>query len=276
MRKLCLCFMSKPRFRFFEMMPSSWYYKLRDMAKPRRIRDNSKVFKNPQNPTSKAPKPNISSPSKPEGQNRASYYLSSKERADKLEKLYSDHPKKENFKGLDTHFPSEPLISPKLRSKAKPYYTRSNSISSVSLKNFKYHQIESSTETESTKDIIFDLVITSPEIKLRPILTKPCVKKEERRKNRGGKMIKLSSISPCNSKRRWISESLVVVKRSTNPEIDFTNSMIEMILENKITKMKDLEELLACYFSLNSKEYHDVILKVFEKIWLVFYEVRYS
>ncbi|URE04058.1 hypothetical protein MUK42_03743 [Musa troglodytarum] len=51
------------------------------------------------------------------------------------------------------------------------------------------------------------------------------------------------------------------------PAEDFRDSMLEMIVENNIRASKDLEELLACYLSLNSDEYHDAIVKAFQQIW---------
>ncbi|PON37668.1 Ovate protein [Parasponia andersonii] len=73
------------------------------------------------------------------------------------------------------------------------------------------------------------------------------------------------SISSRNN--RHLSESFAVVKSSVDPQRDFRESMVEMIVENNIRASKDLEELLACYLSLNSKEYHDIIVKAFEQIW---------
>ena len=64
-----------------------------------------------------------------------------------------------------------------------------------------------------------------------------------------------------------LSESCAVVKSSFDPERDFRESMLEMIVENNIRASNDLEELLACYLSLNSDEYHDLIVKAFEQIW---------
>jgi uncharacterized protein (TIGR01568 family) len=58
-----------------------------------------------------------------------------------------------------------------------------------------------------------------------------------------------------------------VVKFSVDPQRDFKDSMVEMIVENNIRGSKDLEDLLACYLSLNSKEYHYIIVKAFEQIW---------
>jgi len=64
-----------------------------------------------------------------------------------------------------------------------------------------------------------------------------------------------------------LSASFVIVKSSVDPQREFRESMMEMIVANNITSGKDLEELLVCYLSLNSKEYHDVIVKVFRQIW---------
>ncbi|THU56811.1 hypothetical protein C4D60_Mb11t21130 [Musa balbisiana] len=75
-------------------------------------------------------------------------------------------------------------------------------------------------------------------------------------------------------KRKGLSESFAVVKSSSNPHRDFKDSMLEMIVENNIRASKDLEELLACYLSLNSREYHDVIVKVFEQIWFDLTDIK--
>lgn len=69
------------------------------------------------------------------------------------------------------------------------------------------------------------------------------------------------------NRRKGLSESLAVVKHSSDPKKDFRDSMMEMIRVHKLRAAKDLEELLACFLSLNSEEYHDVIVKVFEEIW---------
>ncbi|KAL1541039.1 transcription repressor OFP1-like [Salvia divinorum] len=65
----------------------------------------------------------------------------------------------------------------------------------------------------------------------------------------------------------FFTESFVIVKASFDPEKDFKESMMEMIVENNIRAFKDLEELLACYLSLNSNQYHDMIVKAFQQIW---------
>lgn len=63
-------------------------------------------------------------------------------------------------------------------------------------------------------------------------------------------------------------DSFAVVKCSSNPEKDFRDSMVEMVTELQINQPEEMEELLACYLTLNSDEYHDLIVKVFRQVWL--------
>ena len=77
----------------------------------------------------------------------------------------------------------------------------------------------------------------------------------------------MSSAAAAAAARRSLSDSFAVVKSSLNPQRDFRESMVEMIVQNNIRTSKDLEDLLACYLSLNSDEYHDLIIKVFKQIW---------
>ncbi|CAO2177740.1 unnamed protein product [Urochloa humidicola] len=69
-----------------------------------------------------------------------------------------------------------------------------------------------------------------------------------------------------------LAESFAVVKSSRDPRRDFRESMEEMIAENGIRSAADLEDLLACYLALNAAEYHDLIVEVFEHIWLTLSE----
>ncbi|KAG0488972.1 hypothetical protein HPP92_007783 [Vanilla planifolia] len=62
-------------------------------------------------------------------------------------------------------------------------------------------------------------------------------------------------------------ESFAVVKRSSNPQKDFRESMVEMIREKGMKRPEELESLLACYISLNSDEHHDMIVKAFRQVW---------
>ena len=62
-------------------------------------------------------------------------------------------------------------------------------------------------------------------------------------------------------------DSFAVIKCSSNPKQDFRDSMIEMIEDKQISKAEEMEELLACYLTLNADEYHDLIIKVFRQVW---------
>ncbi|GAA0142369.1 hypothetical protein LIER_03284 [Lithospermum erythrorhizon] len=76
------------------------------------------------------------------------------------------------------------------------------------------------------------------------------------------------------TQKNTFSESFAVVKASVDPEKDFRDSMMEMIVENNMRTSKELEDLLACFLSLNSDEYHDVIIKAFEQIWFSISEIQ--
>ncbi|KAF9589445.1 hypothetical protein IFM89_023763 [Coptis chinensis] len=65
-----------------------------------------------------------------------------------------------------------------------------------------------------------------------------------------------------------VLDSFAVVKCSFDPRKDFRDSMVEMIMDIGIRKPDELENLLACYLSLNSDEHHDIIVKVFQQVWL--------
>ncbi|XP_010244298.1 PREDICTED: transcription repressor OFP7-like [Nelumbo nucifera] len=64
-----------------------------------------------------------------------------------------------------------------------------------------------------------------------------------------------------------VRESFAVVKKSEDPYQDFKNSMLEMIVEKHMFEAKDLEQLLQCFLSLNSRQHHDVIVDAFSEIW---------
>ncbi|XP_050383537.1 transcription repressor OFP4 [Argentina anserina] len=94
------------------------------------------------------------------------------------------------------------------------------------------------------------------------------------RKLNQAQVARRSVSSNSSSKRRSLSESFAIVKSSFDPQRDFRESMIEMIMENNIKASKDLEDLLACYLSLNADEYHELIIKVFKQIWFDLTDIR--
>ncbi|KAK1697489.1 hypothetical protein QYE76_014186 [Lolium multiflorum] len=65
-----------------------------------------------------------------------------------------------------------------------------------------------------------------------------------------------------------IAESYPVVMVTRDPRTDFRESMEEMISAKGIRDAGDLEDLLACYLSLNDAVHHDLIIEVFEQIWM--------
>ncbi|XP_051180763.1 uncharacterized protein [Lolium perenne] len=68
--------------------------------------------------------------------------------------------------------------------------------------------------------------------------------------------------------RRWLYESLVVVKTSSDPEREMAESMAEMVAANHIRSSDDLQELLACYLALNAAEHHRAVVAAFRRVWL--------
>ncbi|XP_072997380.1 transcription repressor OFP3-like [Typha latifolia] len=297
--------MGNHKFKVSDMLPNSWFYKLmamRTAAGSPRISESIK--RGSQLATTPRPLPPPNQACIP---NRASYYFTSKERV-------------HNPKTLDTHFPLDPQRKSKQReaTRTSPILQPPTKLVSSVFGNYSPretlmptdapydHDVYTEDDHERCKPVVeqqfdvitddgsssssnqfdaFDLFKAMPELKLRPILTKPIkeevdvIRSPSRRLVTGVHRVKTRMIQAYRSKKeaglkaksqgsKVLFQSLLVVKSSTDPEKDFMESMIEMIVENNIRASKDLEELLACYLSLNSSEYHEVIIKVFEKIWL--------
>ncbi|KAG8054933.1 hypothetical protein GUJ93_ZPchr0001g32720 [Zizania palustris] len=133
----------------------------------------------------------------------------------------------------------------------------------------------------SATDIIIDLRTEKRPDKVLPhIMTKPArreldggdLEDKHTRANTPRVATKKSkpptvACSPAPTTKPPLAESFAVVKSSQDPRRDFRESMEEMIAENGIRTASDLEDLLACYLSLNAAEYHDLIVDVFEHIW---------
>ncbi|EAZ26844.1 hypothetical protein OsJ_10759 [Oryza sativa Japonica Group] len=67
----------------------------------------------------------------------------------------------------------------------------------------------------------------------------------------------------------WLRESEAVVLESTEPELELVDSMIEMLCTNGVRRLEDLQDLLACYLSLNAAEHHRTIVALFRRVVLV-------
>ncbi|KAI3925034.1 hypothetical protein MKW98_009684 [Papaver atlanticum] len=159
---------------------------------------------------------------------------------------------------------------------------RRNSTSSKDVEGKNVHGSLSSKEQKSSRKSIS---AGSPGLKLRSnsprILSRKIHSKDMTMTFLGAKPNKQRTTSATGTKKpAWISssnlipvvssnvsDSFAVIKSSFDPHRDFRESMVEMIVENNLRKSGDLEELLACYLSLNSNEYHDIIVKVFQQIW---------
>ncbi|XVE80765.1 hypothetical protein DITRI_Ditri15bG0006500 [Diplodiscus trichospermus] len=130
---------------------------------------------------------------------------------------------------------------------------------------------ESITVKDNMKNMspVRKISVNSPGVKLR--INSPKIGSRRMRVHAARKSVSSSS---SGSSRRSLSESFAVVKSSSDPQRDFRESMVEMIMENNIRASKDMEDLLACYLSLNSIEFHDLIIKVFKQIWFDLCDVR--
>lgn len=126
-------------------------------------------------------------------------------------------------------------------------------------------------------DIVLDMYAASIP-KLPPILTKPSkldANKEQRAVKLQSKRIAPSGGRRSGSRSCVVSfrnkkienDSVAMAKLSVDPIGDFRVSMEEMITEYNIKDSADLEDLLACYLSLNSSYFHDQIVRAFEQIW---------
>ncbi|XP_059279151.1 transcription repressor OFP7-like [Lycium ferocissimum] len=74
------------------------------------------------------------------------------------------------------------------------------------------------------------------------------------------------SMMPCMADGK-VNESFAIVKKSADPYEDFKNSMKEMIMEKEMFEAEDLEQLLLCFLSLNSRHHHAIIVEAFTEIW---------
>ncbi|KAJ9147102.1 hypothetical protein P3X46_029304 [Hevea brasiliensis] len=146
---------------------------------------------------------------------------------------------------------------------------------------------ETETLVSSTRSISIDY--SSPECSahLETIRESPFNRIRHRKKKvkrakryvngKGRKSCDQSQSSPARLSRfQWlipcavegkVRESFAVVKKSEDPHEDFKKSMMEMILEKQMFEVNDLEKLLQCFLSLNSRHYHGVIVEAFSEIW---------
>ncbi|CAL5415745.1 unnamed protein product [Camellia sinensis] len=78
------------------------------------------------------------------------------------------------------------------------------------------------------------------------------------------RMKKLLPSFPAEGK---LKDSFAVVMESVDPHGDVKASMIEMVLAKQLFEEGDLEQLLECFLSLNSRHHYGVIVDAFSDIW---------
>ncbi|XP_010912357.1 uncharacterized protein [Elaeis guineensis] len=77
-------------------------------------------------------------------------------------------------------------------------------------------------------------------------------------------------------KKGVVEESVVVVKESSDPYLDFRDSMLQMIMEMEIYAWDDLRDLLRRFLALNSPSHHHIILQAFAEIWTIVFSASSS
>ncbi|GMP28286.1 hypothetical protein CsSME_00003898 [Camellia sinensis var. sinensis] len=177
-------------------------------------------------------------------------------------------------------FPPPHMAAKKKRRSKKKKLTTQHRISTSSAKSGLFsderHEEEEETETlvSSSRSFSTDSSRETPISRNH----KKKLKKAKRSVSQGGKMwwpeiesparlSVLKKLIPSCAVEGKVKESFAVVKKSEDPYEDFKRSMMEMILEKQMFEERDLEQLLQCFLSLNSRHHHRVIVEAFADIW---------
>ncbi|KAK2657246.1 hypothetical protein Ddye_010298 [Dipteronia dyeriana] len=148
-----------------------------------------------------------------------------------------------------------------------------------------------STDSSSEFNPQLETIRETPFKRSKRCVSKNGKKAETKKNNNGGRRISLSSpetessparlsmflqrLIPCTVDGK-VRESFAVVKKSQDPYEDFRRSMMEMILEKQMFEEKELEQLLHCFLTLNSRQHHKVIVEAFSDIWEALFYRRFS
>ena len=116
----------------------------------------------------------------------------------------------------------------------------------------------SSEETKSGKSDRFPTVSSLAHAMVQERLDQIIRERKERRYEERRRKVKEES--------NKLFVMVAMEKSSYNLRQDFQESMMEMITANRISEPKDLRRLLNCYVSMNSEEFHGVILEVFHEV----------
>nr|KYP41829.1 hypothetical protein KK1_036794 [Cajanus cajan] len=292
--------MGNHRFKLSDMIPNAWFYKLKDMGKGRNSRKQNTTPSRKKKQSSSPPTTTQTHSSKPNQPHNNQYYNKPRKTdrvlpcSSSFDEMLSLSTTSCSFTTNKNNPTNDTIIN-----------VDKNSIARKDTNLDGYHNCNNHYEDDHTH--------TFSELELPPIITRPkkselkqgslkvrILKEEdpamlkEQKKNRSVRRQRLSVSSPgvrlrvhsprlagrkgrkraSPGCRRSLSGSFAIVKSSFDPQKDFRESMVEMIVENNIRASKDLEDLLACYLSLNSDEYHDLIIKVFKQIWFDFTQPR--
>jgi uncharacterized protein (TIGR01568 family) len=227
-------------------MPNSWFYKLRDMKRPRppsqRNIETTRISKRSSHHYhgTTTPKPLPLSP------HRSYHYMNTKQMS--FQKLRPSNLHL-NPKASDIQFPKD--------QHNHHHHRSSTSNASAIVANHEFQDLQLRPIRTRPAPITESTSGTSP--------SSPRLRSRRVHAINGGRVSTTSATGPRRSVAR---RSFAVVKSSTDPPRDFRESMMEMIAENKVQTLEDMEELLECYLSLNSREYHGIIMEVFREIWL--------
>ncbi|XP_047956867.1 transcription repressor OFP1-like [Salvia hispanica] len=282
--------MGKHRFKLSEMMPNAWLYKLRDMSKlPTHNKNmpsstkpfystwdtiNPNLIDNRFPPTNKRravymPSPTkISPPSRQPGTIRGD--LTSLDRMDSSESALSSFHCNDSLSGPHRSYLSSYDIIIDVDDDT-PY---DSATCTDTLTEFNNVASELAIQTKPPGKHARVSVSLEGSAMFRGTLVKsPMDKPRRSRKSFSGGVKICRKVGRRSRKAEeerkkgiFFTESFAIVKASFDPENDFKESMMEMIVENNIRASNDLEELLACYLSLNPNQYHDMIIKAVQQI----------
>ncbi|CAM0957182.1 unnamed protein product [Alopecurus aequalis] len=239
------------RFRLTDLMPNSWFYKLRDMKRPRppsQQRSSTATRRSKRSSSSHyyyyhettIPRP------LPLSTHQSYSYLEAKQTPPEELDLSPLHF---NSKARDTQLCEDQ--SPKPRSAA---FVINDEFQGLQLRPIRTRPVLTESGSVHHSKTASSTSPSSPSLRSRRlhVLSSCC---------------RVSTTS-TGRRRSTAKRSFAVVVPSTDPYRDFWESVVEMIVENDMRGSEAMGDLLECYLSLNSTEYHGVITEVFSGIWL--------
>ncbi|ESQ42545.1 hypothetical protein EUTSA_v10014213mg [Eutrema salsugineum] len=292
--------MGTHKFRFSDIVPHSWLYKLKGMSRSnrkhipsspkhlsssdpsstRKLRDALGLSSSPQ-ASSSSPKPSFKRRTKRKTVYKPSSRLKlSSSSLNSHASLTSSRNHRSKSSSSSENAVSDSTVGsssdPVLSSPSDKNhgFSRDSESDSVDIKDDQYsvRKLDDVSEDPSKSENLNPVMVET--VKEPPFETRTEQKLKKPKAGSSGIRIRTNSpkIVRKKTKGRTIkdmgaAESFAIVLTSVDPERDFRESMVEMIVENKMKEQKDLEGLLACYLSLNSCEYHDIIIRAFEKTW---------